>query len=612
MANGIMQAWSKGDCIGPADNPTKYKIISVIPGGGMSKTYRVIDTTLLKDCCYKEVETANVMHFEAVVEELQIIRKIDCKQVPRVTEYFFTGSPDHPEQRDVRLGYIMDWVQGESLQNVIQNTGRIQLDLGVQWAIQICQIMESMHENTLRWYDSQTSVEVPYEKVMRMTKDEVNDRLVTKGHCPILYRDLKPSNLMVLEDGTLNLIDFGTAIELVNPGMVTDKALGTPGYAPREAYFKNSPLDLRTDIYTIGATIYHMLTGLVPTQQPEGVKVDSKPIVIRPIQELQKSIPDELAYIVHKALEQNPEDRYQSVTEMRVALERAVRYTEEVRSKFAQRKTICYTLLACAVLSASCAMYPVYKLSEDKQQNYKTQISIAESTKEPEDYKRAIAIQPAIAKPYIDLIKAFEGKMYVTEDDLLSLKDYLFPNKDKMTDQEEYGELCYTVGEMYWYYYEANGKMTRPEVSAISWFEEAEKAGYEKEKSSVYVKIGKYYEMQSKASQLTGSEIGDSLKEYWDNLKIAKGFISGGEEILKYQTYNSIAECIDDYAYQLVENGVTEQEMKAEVKELKAFMSQTNGSKQLSKKSTPLYENLQSVVPHLDEKIKIAVRGVSK
>lgn len=586
MSQNDPKCWPIGAKIGktsPDDKP-RYMVLDVIKKGGMSKVYKVKDLDLQKIWCYKEIIQENNFELNALLSEAMIMRKLNHPSIPRITWITSTNGPDEPDNYNARIAIVMDWVSGENLQDVIVKTSKISVPLAVGWGQQIARILEYLHQDTREDGDG-------------------------TGHAPILYRDLKPLNIIVDQQGKLNILDFGISIELLVEGQPNPVAVGTQGYAPPEMYAKNTPLDLRSDIYTLGATLYHMITGKAPPPPPIPGRDNSK-LKKRPLaSKVTQGVSPELDALIEKAMAINPEDRYSSVTELRMDLDKVARMTEETKKGYQRKIAICFMFLALSFFCMIAAMFPFMKIQSDLQANYNSLVEIANSTKDPEDYKKAIASRPNMVGPYIGLIEALEQDGIVTDDELMTIKDYLFTNKESMTDQEDYGKLCYDMGMMYWYYYDSTGKTTRSEVSAISWFEEAEKAGYEAEKAKVYIALGEYWKVQSKSVQISGSKVGENLRKYWDNLLRAKTFVKGEDEILQYQIYNSIAECIYNYSYQLVNNNVTPDELEAEVKELQAFIRQVSGDVQLTQKAQQLYIDLKAKVPDLSSKIKTATRG---
>ena len=131
-------------------------------------------------------------------------------------------------------------------------------------------------------------------------------------HCqpPVIYRDMKPANIMLQSGGNLRLLDFGAALEL--SGQETTVSLGTRGYAAPEQLAGES-VDARTDIYGLGATMYHLLTGRDPCRFPCGQYS---------VRRWNPRLPRKLAGIVRKCTRSRPKERYSSCEALREALER--------------------------------------------------------------------------------------------------------------------------------------------------------------------------------------------------------------------------------------------------------------------------------------------------
>ncbi len=129
---------------------------------------------------------------------------------------------------------------------------------------------------------------------------------------PVIYRDLKPANIMVEGKDRLRLIDFGTARSYKRFSENDTVALGTPGYAAPEQLMGAAQSDVRTDIYSLGATMYFVITGK---------DIGKPPFEIEPIHMLRSGVDERIEEIVERCLQKNPDKRFQSITELLAALD---------------------------------------------------------------------------------------------------------------------------------------------------------------------------------------------------------------------------------------------------------------------------------------------------
>lgn len=156
---------------------------------------------------------------------------------------------------------------------------------------------------------------------------------------PIIYRDMKPANVMLRPDGNVMLIDFGTAREFKSRSVADTVCLGTRGYAAPEQYGGMGQTDARTDIYCLGATLYHLLTGHSPADPP---------YEIRPIGEwIPEYAGSGLEEIIIKCTKQDPNERYQNCAELMYALEHEEDNTQKARR---ERKRKWRVFVACNVI----------------------------------------------------------------------------------------------------------------------------------------------------------------------------------------------------------------------------------------------------------------------
>ena len=198
----------------------KYKILNEVGQGGMSVVYLAINERANKTWAVKEIRKDGVCDFEAVkqglVVETDMLKRLNHDHLPSIIDVI--------DQEDSFL-IVMDYIEGQSLQAVLKNGGAQPQKQVLEWGIQLCDVLGYLHSQ----------------------------------NPPIIYRDMKPANVMLRPNGDVTLIDFGTAREFKNRSMVEDTTcLGTRGYAAPEQFGGRGQTDARTDIYCLGATLYHL------------------------------------------------------------------------------------------------------------------------------------------------------------------------------------------------------------------------------------------------------------------------------------------------------------------------------------------------------------------
>jgi serine/threonine-protein kinase len=255
------------------DGP-RYYITRVIKEGGQGAVYEAIDDQqqvyavkemLDRSLDPKERDEA-IARFEAEATMLQSFRN---PRIPRVYASF---------KDDERHYLVMDFVRGEDLEDIIKRDGRVGEPQALIWADQICDVLDLLH-----------------------TQDP-----------PIIFRDMKPSNIMIERDTSgVKLIDFGIAKVFQQAQRGTQ--IGTPGYAPPEQY--QGIATVESDIYALGATLHHLLTGRDPR--------DNMPFTFPPVRSLNPAISARTADVVDRAVQKVASDRFHSIAELRAALKPA-------------------------------------------------------------------------------------------------------------------------------------------------------------------------------------------------------------------------------------------------------------------------------------------------
>lgn len=248
---------------------TRYTVVDLIGRGGMGCIYRVKDNALKEEVALKTLLPQFVrdkMVVERFFNEARIARALSHPNIVRVHDIGMTGN----------IIYIsMELVRGKSLRNLLDElpTGqRLPIKFTLRVIDDLCAALEYAHRHTI-------------------------------------HRDIKPENVMVCEDGTVKLMDFGISklmdtTRLTRPSIV----MGTPFYMPPEQLRDSANVDARADIYSVGVVLYELLTGNVPTGIP------------KPASQLTREVPPGLDPIVAKCVEPEPDNRYRSATELRAAL----------------------------------------------------------------------------------------------------------------------------------------------------------------------------------------------------------------------------------------------------------------------------------------------------
>ena len=250
----------------------RYEIIKLIKAGGMGAVYRAYDRILGHICAVKELLPScdDEKATEWFRREAELLAGLNHPGMPKVTDYFIHHG---------RYYLVMNFIEGDDLHKILIKEGKPGLseEKVIEIAIEILHILHYLHSQSP----------------------------------PVIYRDIKPSNIMIDKDGRVMLIDFGIARVLTDRD-IKKTTVGTPGYAPLEQY--RGQVEQRSDIYSLGATMHHLLTGIAPI-----------PFNFVPVKNVNRKVSDEMESIVMKALKEEPENRFSSAKEMLKLLERLER-----------------------------------------------------------------------------------------------------------------------------------------------------------------------------------------------------------------------------------------------------------------------------------------------
>lgn len=450
----------------------KYKILNKVGQGGMSVVYLAMNEKANKQWAVKEVRKDGVLDFESVkqglVAETDILKKLNHPNLPSIIDVIDTEDS---------FIIIMDYIQGNSLNRALEEFGAQPQEMVIAWAKQLCDVLGYLHSRTPA----------------------------------IIYRDMKPANVMLKPDGNITLIDFGTAREYKEKNLADTTCLGTVGYAAPEQFGGMGQTDARTDIYCLGATLYHLVTGMNPCEPPYEIK---------PIREINPTLSSGLERIIQKCTQRNPEDRYQSCAELMYALEHYEEIDDIHRKK--QKKQLGTFILSVAmtIVFALVSLWGYVSAENKKSENYEVILKSASAT---EDYYEAILTDPTRSEAYSQLNKFLTDDFALTKEEgqqLLKLQIGLDNKKAsgfsesvnvleqlKKEDPEGYQRVCYEIGQSFLFYYDV--KVDRDRYSnASKWFEAA-KASYPI--AGIYCDISNCLEL---INQYNGSKIKQTEKMY--------------------------------------------------------------------------------------------------
>ena len=508
----------------------KYKILSEIGHGGMSVVYMAINEKANKTWAVKEVRKDGRMDFNIVrqglMAEIDTLKRLKHPYLPSIVDVI---------EDDETFIIVMDYVEGRSLDKILEEHGVQQESVVVEWAKQLCDVLGYLHSRTPA----------------------------------IIYRDMKPANVMLKPDGTVTLIDFGTAKNYeINYGETT--GIGTIGYAAPEQYIGSGlgRTDARTDIYCLGMTLYHLLTGQDPCRNLIG---DTSIRAVNP------ALSRGLDSIIRKCTAHQPEDRYQSCEELMYDLEN-YEILEPLYKKKQKRKFSIFigTLAAsvlCAVAGLSFHFAASAKASEtynnllyeaSKSVDYDTKISLYEQCMELPD-------MGGRKDAYLGMVQTFkENDAVFTVEEANLLEKYIMNHKDELqANKRDYTEICFETGKLFWYYYDygdgSDNQVTRAK-SAIEWFQDVvDQAPQDYENlgmAKAYASIGMFY--RDITTNITEASDKGNYKPLFDNLtELIPAVAENADEneIVRLELVELTRGALQQYATKFKVDGVTEQEI---------------------------------------------------
>lgn len=474
----------------------KYKIVSVIGQGGTSTVYLAVHQRLGQKWAVKEINREYCENYGMIsrqlIVEADILKRLDHPGLPKIIDII--------EEKDTIL-LVMEFIEGLTLKEIVKVKGKIAEEKLLDWAEQLCRVLIYLHTRKP----------------------------------PIIYRDLKPDNIMLKRDGSLILIDFGTAREYYAEKNIRDTTyLGTRGYAAPEQYGGMGQTDERTDIYCLGITLYSLLTGFNPEKPPYKIYAP---------EHWDKKVSLEVKEIILKCIEDAPQNRYQNCRRLLedILQVRKKKKNEEKKDKNRLKKFfLLIILMQISGLVSICCQGVSWNYRKGAVEYYLEAAEKSTNKRNTEqNYRQALLLMPEEYRIYESMQgKYIQTNNFKTEDAsvLLGLLMTVYEGKaaiDILRDKEteKYAELCYSIG--LGYFYDMGGIIGKG--AAEVWFRDVE--GIKERKTNVdikkravlYAEIANYYNtFLINGTDKSGERVQKDFEEFYRTLhKLNNFYVTG-------------------------------------------------------------------------------------
>ena len=515
----------------------KYRVLRKVGQGGMSVVYMAVNERANKTWAIKEIRKDGTQNYEVVkqglIVETDMLKRLDHPHLPSIIDVI---------DGEGSFLIVMDFIEGKTLNDILKEYGAQPQESVIDWAKQLCDVLGYLHSRTPA----------------------------------IIYRDMKPSNVMLKPDGNVVLFDFGTAREYKSQNLEDTVCLGTRGYAAPEQYGGHGQTDSRTDIYCLGATMYHLLTGHNPSEPP---------YEMYPIRHWNPALSNGLEAIILKCTQKNPIDRYQSCAELMYALEHFEEEDEEYRRKQKKKfRIFAIPAVLSVVLGIGAGVFGGLK-AYTTNTSYDSYLNAARNSTvkmdEVANYKKAINLDPYRSEGYNGLLQeAFLDDNVLTRDESEDLRAALIDyGNGKDTNEnifksnvEEYEKFAYEAGIAYYYKYEDKSN----KKNAKGYFGIASDSKYlelnQIERAKRLYTISAYYSTIGVTDETGDATV--TYRDYWNDLvALSEGnLVEADNERTALIMYQELVSQIVSRASDFKRDGVTQDEMKSQMTNVKQHL----------------------------------------
>ena len=289
----------------------KYRIEKQLGKGGMGSVYLCTNIELGNSWAIKHVYKQKGQENGLLAEE-EILKRLNHINLPQIVDVFYD---------ETGTFIVESYIEGEPLIKKLDNQGYFDEETVIEWAKQLCEVLAYLHNLT------------PH---------------------PIIYRDMKPSNIIITNDNRAVIIDFGISREYKGSNTKDTFIAGTGTYAAPEQLTAQGYTDQRTDIYSLGVTLYHLLTGSIPEYNTLSLRGYNSNISV------------EMDYIVQKCIEKKLEDRYQSAEELKSDLDNIRDLQIQNERQIIKNKLIISGIIILSLISYTACFWGLYQVNKEK------------------------------------------------------------------------------------------------------------------------------------------------------------------------------------------------------------------------------------------------------
>lgn len=499
----------------------KYQVLKEIGRGGMSVVYLAMDTHLNKQWAVKEIlkrgsGKKDEIIVNSLLAEANMMKRLDHPALPRIVDIIDKGTT---------IYVVMDYIEGESLDKVLMVEGAQDEAVVIDWGKQLCDALSYLHSQKP----------------------------------PIIYRDMKPANVMLKPEGNIKIIDFGIAREYKEEKLADTTVLGTKGYAPPEQY--SGQTDARSDIYALGMTMHHLLTDVDPRS--------GEPYA--PVRQWNPALSEGIEVIIDKCVQPAAENRYQTCADLLYDLEHPELITKGYKRSQKRKLAAFITSAALSVVMLLTGIFCNQAAIKENNSTYEALISVMESTSlenKISNYKQAISIYPGDPQAYVKMLEAYEteGQFGKRESDEF-LAQYNAHMGSFEPESAALAELNYRAGMMYFNYYSGAGEASFSErvQKAYSFFAanhdrvEGTEVFEDEKMSECYYQICRFYREYILDSASVKEASRDDFTELFDMIKSTMNAVDGAGAYDQLTLYNGVFMLIYDQTNDLASVNMDEQ-----------------------------------------------------